>query len=67
MISLIQQVRWSVVFLVTLTVIALFAVTSVSASGFNCGLMPLPPLGCSRADARCECDEEGNCRWVFDC
>lgn len=33
----------------------------------QCGLRPLPPLGCRYENARCVCDASGNCQWVFDC
>lgn len=56
-----QQIRWGAIVLIATLI------TPAKANGFNCGLMPLPPLGCSRADARCECDGDGNCHWVFDC
>jgi hypothetical protein len=34
---------------------------SVSAAPIQCGLAPLPPLGCSRGDA--VCDANGSCHW----
>lgn len=38
--------------------------TFVLAS-LQCGIKPIPPIGCSSADAMCICDEDGNCYWVF--
>lgn len=63
-----QQIHWgAIALLVSLIVLAFIAVTPAQANGFNCGLRPLPPIGCPAADAHCECDGDGNCRWVFDC
>jgi hypothetical protein len=48
-------------------ILAALLLTSTAAYGnFQCGLKPLPPLGCTQNDAVCICDEYG-CRWVFIC
>ena len=39
----------------------------VYAQSLQCGLKPLPPVGCKSENARCICDPEGNCHWEFDC
>lgn len=34
----------------------------------QCGVRPVPPVGCSRQSAVCACDSDNNCEWVFtDC
>jgi hypothetical protein len=54
--------------LLVLGVVFLVGVTTpVLANTMACGLKPLAPLGCSSANARCVCDADGQCRWVFDC
>ena len=40
---------------------------SIPVANINCGIKPIPPIGCDSDDARCVCDAEGNCEWVFDC
>jgi hypothetical protein len=35
------------------------------AQNLSCGLMPIPPVGCSRSNAQCVCDASGRCQWVF--
>jgi hypothetical protein len=36
-------------------------------SSYRCpGFEPYPPVGC-KGPARCACEADGNCRWVFDC
>jgi hypothetical protein len=62
-----QQIRWGAIALMVTLIVLAFIVVPAKANGFNCGLRPLPPIGCSAADAHCECDGDGNCRWVFDC
>lgn len=42
-------------------------VSQAYAYGFGCGLKPLPPLGCRYDAARCYCDDEGNCEWIWEC
>lgn len=37
---------------------------SAYAYGF-CGIPPIPPIGCSTANATCVCDASGNCYWIF--
>ncbi len=46
-------------------IIFLVLVFSSSYVYANCGLPPLPPLGCS--GGYCLCDGDGNCTWVFNC
>ncbi len=36
-------------------------------ANINCGIKPLPPIGCAYDSGRCVCDSNGNCHWVFDC
>lgn len=44
----------------------MLALTSVpAAANLQCGLKPLKPLGCQNATAACQCDQYGNCRWVW--
>ena len=31
----------------------------------QCGIAPLPPLGCK--NPHCVCDTSGHCHWEFDC
>jgi len=38
---------------------------SVVSASINCGIKPIPPIGCSDADAVCVCDDDGNCAWQF--
>lgn len=38
--------------------------SSLAYANLQCGLKPLPPLGCEVA--YCQCDDDG-CRWVFSC
>jgi hypothetical protein len=45
---------------------AIFA-SPVYAQSLQCGLKPLPPVGCKSEKARCICDEDSNCHWEFDC
>jgi|HubBroStandDraft_6_1064221.scaffolds.fasta_scaffold32211_5 hypothetical protein len=40
----------------------------VYAQSLQCGLKPLPPVGCKSEKARCICDADGdNCQWEFVC
>lgn len=49
-------------------VIALLIVVAASpAVAANCGFKPFAPFGCKSENARCVCDADGNCQWVFDC
>ena len=35
-------------------------------NNINCGIPPIPPIGCQVGD--CVCDQTGrNCRWTFRC
>jgi len=54
---------------VLVLVAVLFATSALPATAntMACGLKPLAPLGCSSSDARCICDAQGNCKWVFSC
>ena len=45
--------------------IGLMVFASVAYANLQCGLRPLPPLGC--VVAYCQCDGDGNCSWVFSC
>jgi hypothetical protein len=51
--------------------VLLFALSGLGADqsvvpvNINCGIPPIPPIGCSSEDATCVCDEDGNCRWEF--
>ena len=40
-------------------------VGSARAQIVQCGIPPLPPLGCK--NPRCVCDTSGHCHWEFDC
>ncbi|MCU0613261.1 MAG: hypothetical protein MUE60_15935 [Candidatus Eisenbacteria bacterium] len=54
--------------LLGLLVLGLLGASSAAFSyGFGCGLKPLPPLGCRYDAARCYCDDEGNCQWIWEC
>lgn len=54
--------------LILLIAVSMFiGATPVLANTMACGLKPLAPLGCSAENARCVCDADGQCRWVFDC
>lgn len=53
--------------LVVLALLLLGTASPVLADALACGLKPLAPLGCSASNARCVCDADGNCHWVFDC
>jgi len=33
----------------------------------QCGIPPIPPIGCDRDDAVCVCDRNGNCQWLWQC
>lgn len=40
--------------------------TPIQKVNINCGLPPLPPIGCSVG--ACQCDASGeNCQWTFNC
>lgn len=41
--------------------------TPVQMANFNCGIPPIPPIGCDSDDAVCVCDAEGRCSWQFNC
>jgi hypothetical protein len=41
--------------------------SAVSAQPLQCGIKPLPPLGCKSENAHCVCDAAGHCHWEFDC
>lgn len=53
----------------TLLLLTLLAGTSapvyVVPANIQCGLPPLPPLGCRLGP--CVCDAYGNCHWQFYC
>lgn len=53
--------------LVLIAVLGLSGTSPVLANTMACGLKPLAPLGCSASNARCVCEADGQCRWVFDC
>ena len=44
-----------------------FALWGMNANAnINCGIKPIKPLGCGQnAYATCQCDSQGNCRWVW--
>lgn len=42
------------------------AAPAAFAQSMACGLHPMPPLGCKWEKARCVCDENGHCKWVFE-
>lgn len=46
----------------------LMAFSFIRADEFNwqCGLKPLPPLGCKNDQAVCICSQSG-CEWVWIC
>lgn len=48
--------------------LALLVSASADAGTIQCGLQPLPPLGChsNGSFASCECDSYG-CHWVWHC
>lgn len=33
----------------------------------TCAVPPVPPVGCTNQDAKCICDANGNCHWMYDC
>ncbi len=52
-----------------LTLFLVFAVSTVCAVA-QCGMVPMtpmPPMGCNKLEPQCQCDTDGNCRWVFVC
>lgn len=53
--------------MILLSVLALGGTGPALADSMTCGLKPLAPLGCSSSNARCICEADGQCRWVFDC
>ena len=36
-------------------------------SSLECGIKPIPPIGCSSENAVCVCDESEECEWKFVC
>jgi len=32
----------------------------------GCGIMPIPPLGCKKENAKCVCNADGECSWIFE-
>lgn len=43
---------------------AFFAGMAGAQANMNCGIPPIPPIGCT---AICVCDGDGNCSWEFIC
>jgi hypothetical protein len=33
----------------------------------TCTVPPVPPVACSNQDAKCICDANGSCRWIYNC
>lgn len=52
--------------LILLAVTALTLTAGTAYANFQCGIKPLPPLGCEWSDAQCVCSG-GHCEWVFIC
>jgi hypothetical protein len=42
-------------------------VGTAHAQSIQCGIRPIPPIGCKMNSARCVCNAQGQCDWVFDC
>ena len=52
--------------LILAIVSVLTIVGGTAYANWQCGIKPLPPLGCSYDDAQCVCS--GNsCQWVYVC
>lgn len=50
--------------------ISLIFAASTSLVVAQCGMepmTPMPPIGCNKLEAQCQCDANGNCYWVFVC
>lgn len=46
--------------------LTLIALTAPATANMQCGFKPFKPLGCGpNAYAQCQCDSDGNCRWVW--
>ena len=39
--------------------------STAAYANMQCGIKPIPPIGCSSSNAVCQCDSSGNCQWVF--
>lgn len=48
-----------------ITLFELMFLLGIGSSTLECGLPPLPPLGCSGVEPVCVCDGDGDCDWVF--
>lgn len=36
-----------------------------ASMGYNCGIKPIPPIGCTFEQTVCSCDSQRNCQWIF--
>ena len=48
-----------------LLALLLYATTESAQASFNCGIAPIPPIGCHTPV--CICDDAGSCSWYFTC
>jgi hypothetical protein len=50
-----------------LALLILGAGPAAAYAPIQCGIPPIPPIGCTAQDAVCVCDAQGNCHWEFHC
>jgi hypothetical protein len=49
------------------TTLLIILTATPAHANLACGIPPIPPIGCSRDQAICLCNDYGNCEWVFMC
>ena len=55
-------------FILALTALMTALVATAKADPIaTCAVPPVPPVACSTQNAKCICDANGNCRWIYDC
>lgn len=48
-------------------VVSIWASQTRADPVIGCGIQPIAPIGCWNRGAKCLCDKDGNCYWVFKC
>jgi hypothetical protein len=55
-------------YILALAVVTTALMTAARADPIaTCAVPPVPPVACSSENAKCICDANGSCRWVYDC
>lgn len=57
--------KWVLILAIIMFVAAPFVGAYIARASINCGIPPIPPVGCEVS--HCQCDGAGNCQWVFAC